>query len=97
GSRVARRSRRRPVPVLIDSRYRLLDYQGLTMCTPNESEVEQALGTRIDDDVDALEKAARAILKKTRMQGVLITRGSRGMALFQPRQETIHVPIFGSS
>jgi len=97
-SALARRSRRRPVPVLIDSRYRLLDYQNLTMCTPNESEVEHALGgIRIDDDLDALEQAGRAILKKTRMRGVLITRGSRGMALFQPKQETIHIPIFGSS
>src|ERR1043165_7434706 len=47
---LARRSRRRPVPVLIDSRYRMVEYQDLTMCTPNESEVEQALGVRIDDD-----------------------------------------------
>jgi D-glycero-beta-D-manno-heptose-7-phosphate kinase len=94
---VARRSRRRPVPVLIDSRYRLLEYRNLTMCTPNESEVEQALGIHIDDDVAALEKAGRLLLKKTRMNGVLITRGSRGMALFQPKQETIHVPIFGPS
>jgi bifunctional ADP-heptose synthase (sugar kinase/adenylyltransferase) len=30
------------------------------------------------------------------MQAVLITRGSRGMALFQPGQPTVHVPIFGS-
>ena len=30
------------------------------------------------------------------MQAVLITRGSRGMALFQPKQPTVHVPIFGS-
>jgi rfaE bifunctional protein kinase chain/domain len=94
---LARRSRRRPVPVLIDSRYRLLDYQNLSMCTPNESEVEQALGIHIDDDVAALEKAGRFLLKKTRMNGVLITRGSRGMALFQPKQETIHIPIFGPS
>jgi rfaE bifunctional protein kinase chain/domain len=94
---VARRSRRRPVPVLIDSRYRLLEYRNLTMCTPNESEVEQALGIRIDDDVASLEKAGRQLLKRTRMNGVLITRGSRGMALFQPKQETIHVPIFGPS
>jgi len=94
---VARRSRRRRVPVLIDSRYRLLEYQNLTMCTPNESEVEQALGIRINDDLDALEKAGRLLLKKTRMNGVLITRGSRGMALFQPKQETIHIPIFGPS
>jgi rfaE bifunctional protein kinase chain/domain len=83
--------------VLIDSRYRLLEYRNLTMCTPNESEVEQALGIHIDDDVAALEKAGRLLLKKTRMNGVLITRGSRGMALFQLKQETIHVPIFGPS
>ena len=30
------------------------------------------------------------------MEAVLVTRGSRGMALFQPKQPTIHVPIFGS-
>jgi len=95
-SAVAKRARRRPIPVLLDSRYRLLEYRGLTTCTPNESEVEQVLGIRIDDNPDALERAGRLLLKKTRMQGVLITRGSRGMALFQPKQPTVHIPIFGS-
>ena len=94
--RLARRSRRRPVPVLVDSRYRLLDYRGFTTCTPNEAEVEQVLGVRIDDDPEALERAGRQLLTRTRMGAVLVTRGSRGMALFQPRQPTVHVPIFGS-
>jgi D-glycero-beta-D-manno-heptose-7-phosphate kinase len=93
---LARRARRRPVPVLLDSRYRLLDYRGLAACTPNESEVEQVLGVRIGDDVEALERAGRLLLRRTGMQAVLITRGSRGMALFEPRQPTVHVPIFGS-
>jgi rfaE bifunctional protein kinase chain/domain len=92
---VARRTRRRPVPVLVDTRYRLLDFRGLTTCTPNESEVEHVLGSRIDDDPLALERAGRTVLRRTGMQAVLITRGSRGMALFQPKQPTIHVPIFG--
>jgi rfaE bifunctional protein kinase chain/domain len=93
---VARRARRRPIPVMLDSRYRLLDYRGLTTCTPNESEVEQVLGIHIDDDAEALERAGRLLLRRTGMQAVLITRGSRGMALFQPRQPAIHLPIFGS-
>jgi rfaE bifunctional protein kinase chain/domain len=93
---LAHRTRRRRVPVLIDSRYRLLDYRGLTTCTPNESEVEQVLGIRIKDDADALERAGRRLLSRTRMESVLVTRGSRGMALFQPKQPTVHVPIFGS-
>ena len=94
--KVARRSRRRPVPILIDSRYNLLGYRGLTACTPNESEVEQILGVKIGDSLRALERAGRALLKRTRMKAVLITRGSRGMALFESGRPTIHVPIFGS-
>jgi D-glycero-beta-D-manno-heptose-7-phosphate kinase len=93
---VARRTRRRAIPVLLDSRFRLLDYRGLTTCTPNESEVEQVLGIQIGDDPDALERAGRLLLRRTGMQAVLITRGSRGMALFQPKQPTIQIPIFGS-
>jgi D-glycero-beta-D-manno-heptose-7-phosphate kinase len=93
---LARRTRRRPIPLLVDSRYRLLDYRGLTTCTPNEAEVEAVLGIRIDDDVEALERAGRTLLRRTRAQAVLITRGSRGMALFQPKQATVHIPIFGS-
>ncbi len=74
-----------PIPVLVDSRYQLLQYRGLTACTPNESEVEQALGVRINDDMRVLERAGRAILEQTKMQAVLITRGSRGMALVRHR------------
>ena len=84
------------VPILVDSRYRLLSYSGLTACTPNESEVEQALGIRINDDMRLLERAGRQILDQTKMQAVLVTRGSRGMALFVPGERTVHIPIFGS-
>jgi rfaE bifunctional protein kinase chain/domain len=93
---VARRARRRPIPVLVDSRYQLLEYRGLTASTPNESEVEQVLGIRIGDDAAALERAGRQLLKRTGMKAVLVTRGSRGMALFESRQVTTHIPIFGS-
>ena len=85
-----------PIPILVDSRYRLLNYTGLTACTPNESEVEQALGVRINDDARVLERAGREILEQTKMQAVLVTRGSRGMALFVPGTPTVHIPIFGS-
>jgi rfaE bifunctional protein kinase chain/domain len=54
------------------------------------------LGVRIGDDVRVLERAGRELLKRTRMKAVLITRGSRGMALFEAGSPTVHVPIFGS-
>lgn len=94
--RAALTRERRRVPLLVDTRYRLLDYRGLTACTPNESEVEAALGVRIDDDARVLERAGRAILDRTGMEAVLVTRGSRGMALFVPGATTVHIPIVGS-
>src|SRR5205814_9868023 len=54
------------------------------------------LGVRIGDNLRVLERAGRTLLKRTRMQAVLITRGSRGMALFEEGRPTVHVPIFGS-
>ena len=95
--RQALRARKgRAVPVLVDSRYDLGRYRGLTASTPNESEVEAMLGVRIDDDRKVLERAGRTVLEQTGMSAVLITRGSRGMALFEVDRPTVHVPIFGS-
>jgi rfaE bifunctional protein kinase chain/domain len=82
--------------VLVDSRYGLLRYRGATACTPNEAEVEQALGIRIGDNRRALERAGRTLLARLRPAAVLITRGSRGMALFEPDRPTLHIPISGS-
>jgi len=90
----ARKGRR--VPILVDSRYDLGRYSGLTASTPNESEVESLLGVRIDDNRTILERAGRTLLEQSKMEAVLITRGSRGMALFEPDRPTVHIPIFGS-
>jgi rfaE bifunctional protein kinase chain/domain len=82
--------------IVVDSRYALTRFHGMTACTPNESEVEQALGVRIGDDPKALERAGRLLLRRTRARAVLVTRGSRGMALFEPSRPTVHIPIVGS-
>jgi bifunctional ADP-heptose synthase (sugar kinase/adenylyltransferase) len=82
--------------ILVDSRYNLLKFRGMTACTPNESEVEQALGITIGDNARTLERAGRELLARTRAAAVLITRGSRGMALFEPGRPTVHIPIVGS-
>ncbi len=95
-AQVAHSTRRRPVPILVDSRYALMSYRRLTACAPNEAEVEQILGIRINDNAEVLERAGRAILKRTAMRAVLVTRGSRGMALFEPGSPTVHIPIYGS-
>jgi len=92
----ARLSSRSPVRLLVDSRYSLLKFRGMTTCTPNESEVEQLFGVRIGENVRVLERAGRELLDRTRSEAVLITRGSRGMALFEKKRPTLHIPIYGS-
>jgi rfaE bifunctional protein kinase chain/domain len=94
-ARAAVPSRRRPL-VLVDSRYALAGFTGATAATPNESEVESLLGVTIDDDGKALERAGRELLDLLKTDTLLITRGSRGMALFQRGAKTDHIPIVGS-
>ncbi len=96
GRAIGAAARRRGIPVLVDSRYALTKFRGLTACAPNESEVEAALGVELDDSPRALEAAGRTLLEQTRMRAVIITRGSRGMAVFEPAQPTLHLPIYGS-
>lgn len=95
-ARAVARIRPRAAQLFVDSRYSLLDFRGMTACTPNESEVEALLGVRIDDNGKVLETAGRKLLRKTGAEAMLVTRGSRGMALFQPGSPTTRIPIFGS-
>lgn len=83
--------------VALDSRFRLLRFAGVTIATPNEPEVEEALKIRLDDDPDRLVEAGRTLLKKLQSPALLITRGSKGMALFQKGKPPVLLPIFGTT
>jgi rfaE bifunctional protein kinase chain/domain len=89
-------ARRRRVPVTVDSRFSLLSFRGMTAVTPNEPEVEAALGISIGHDSRRLEAAGRTLLRRLGVRAVLITRGSDGMALFEAGRAPLHIPIFGS-
>ena len=88
--------RKKSLPVTLDSRFSLLQHRGVTACTPNESEVEQALGIKIGSDTRKLEEAGAALLKQLQLEAVLITRGRDGMALFVSGERPVHLPIFGT-
>lgn len=87
---------RKSVPSTVDSRFRLMSFPGMTAATPNESEVESALGIVIGNDMDRLEWAGRKLLRQLQHDAVLITRGKDGMALFERARKTEHIPIYGS-
>ena len=84
------------LPVTLDSRFVIGDYRGVTAATPNEPEVEAALGIRIGNDLEKLEWAGRTLLRRLKHDALLITRGKDGMALFERKRKTTHIPIYGT-
>lgn len=84
------------IPVTLDSRYRLLQYSGVNAATPNEPEVEAALGIRIAGDSGRLLDAGRTILQRMKLDSLLITRGRHGMVAFTRGHKPVEVPISGS-
>jgi rfaE bifunctional protein kinase chain/domain len=83
-------------PISLDSRFRLLHFKGVTILTPNEPEVEHALRLELDDDQKIVDKAGRQILQKAEAEAVLITRGGKGMVLFEKKKPAFSIPIYGS-
>ena len=87
----------RGVPVVLDSRYRMLQYSGVTAATPNEPEVEEALGVRIGHDWRLFVRRSRAeSWTRMKLESLVITRGRDGMVAFTRRHKPADIPIFGS-
>jgi len=87
--------RKANIPVTLDSRFRLLNFKGVTVATPNEPEVEEALRIKINEDTKILTTAGRFILRKIQSPALLITRGSKGMILFEKHKVPFLIPIHG--
>jgi D-glycero-beta-D-manno-heptose-7-phosphate kinase len=84
------------VPIILDSRYRMLQYAGVTAATPNEPEVEEALGIRIGQDWNQLISAGEQLMAHMKLQSLVITRGRDGMVAFDRKHKPVDIPIFGS-
>lgn len=104
-ARAAAAARALPAPQLacLDARFAITAYRpfqrvrrGLTAATPNESEVEAALGVTIDGNARALESAGRRLRSLLGCTYLLITRGRDGMALFERGRPTRWIEVHGS-
>ena len=89
-------SHRRSLPVTVDSRTRADQFRNVTACTPNQEELEQVLNLAPIDSETRVEEAGRKLLRRSGNQAVLVTRGARGMILFQQRRPPLHIPAYGS-
>jgi rfaE bifunctional protein kinase chain/domain len=81
--------------VSVDSRYELPRFGGVTAATPNEAELGELIGVPVDSEL-AVEKAGRQLLERLDARLLLVTRGSRGLALLEREGGTTFIPIHGT-
>jgi rfaE bifunctional protein kinase chain/domain len=84
----------RGCPVLDSLPY--AQYSGVTAATPNEPEIEAALGVTIGQDWRMLCAAGEQVMTEMKLQSLVITRGRDGMVAFTHRHKPTDIPIFGS-
>ncbi len=86
--RVLSEARRRGVPVCVDPKeVHFFDYHGVAVITPNQHEAAEVLGFKLRDE-EAVTRAGESIRERLGADGVLITRGEKGMSLFEARGRT---------
>ena len=92
----------RQIPILVDSRFRLPEFEAATSATPNQDEVEQLLGKKFSDGA-SLAAAGFELTRSLGLQSLLITRGGDGMLLLEAGAgggggaEPLYLPAVGSS
>ena len=84
------------IPTIVDSRYRIGEFEGVSFAKQNDSELANFVGHPLDDMTDLIE-AGTTLLNKLNANGVLITRGERGMSLFERGGAVHHIPVSDKS
>lgn len=91
-SELTRLAALRKVPVIVDPKVEHFGYyKGVTVITPNHLEATQASGVHGDDD-QAINEAGAMIRQRLGCQSVLITRGEKGMSLYEADGASWHLP-----
>jgi rfaE bifunctional protein kinase chain/domain len=86
----------RQVLVVADSRYNVKEFSRITAVTPNEAEAMNFGKYYLKDETD-LFVIGRQMLDILFLKCALITRGNKGMIVFERGKEPVEVPVVGSS
>jgi rfaE bifunctional protein kinase chain/domain len=86
---------RRPTTT-VDSRARVARFRYATACTPNQEEIERALGLGTLRSGRVVENAGRELLRRSGDRAVLVTLGAKGMCLIERGSPAVHIPAFGA-
>ncbi len=89
---LTRLARQRKIPIVVDPKVEHFSfYKGVTVVTPNHLEATQATGVHGEDD-QAINQAGTILHQRLGCDAVLVTRGERGMSLYQGHGDQWHIP-----
>lgn len=89
---VIEETRRRGIPSIVDARYSILAYEGIGYVKQNDAELAAALERtlRTEEEIHA---AGHELRMRLGADGVLITRGDKGMTLFLADGSATDIPV----
>ena len=89
---ITRFAGKKKIPSIVDSRYNIGDFEGVGYVKQNDSELGAFVGHALNNVTDLI-GAGTELLTKLNANGVLITRGEKGMSLFERKGATHHIPV----
>ncbi|MCI6158371.1 MAG: bifunctional ADP-heptose synthase [Selenomonadaceae bacterium] len=84
------------IPSIVDSRYAIHRFTHSGYVKQNDAELAEAVGRNLPDE-EALCAAGRELLQELSADGVLVTRGERGMILFEKNGSITNIPVTDKS
>lgn len=84
------------IPSIVDSRYAIYDFVGTDYIKQNDAELSSAVGYTIDNE-NKLYQAAQEFIVKMQAKGILVTRGEKGMTLFESNGDVHNIPVSDKS
>ena len=84
------------IPSIVDSRYDIGRFEGVGYIKHNDTELAHFIGHELKDMASLIDAGAE-IMRKLNANGALITRGEKGMSLFERGGAVHHIPVSDKS
>ena len=83
--------------VIVDSRNNLLEFENITIATPNEPEFKKIFpGKRFESEDDYFDAGAE-LMNRVNTKAIVLKRGQKGIIVFEKNKEPEIIKIHGSS
>lgn len=90
-----KQAQEKQIPVFVDSRYALAKFAGTTAATPNQDEIEAALGRGLEQTEECYQ-SCDALRRRLDLQALLVTLGSAGMLLLEDGKAPLRIDSVGA-